>query len=381
MIHALMPSIHDRLTGGSIYNRRVLAYLAKSRKVELHIDSAEGRGRWPGGLWLVDSLCLETGALHLANCADASGILIAHYLEAIDPRRRSSARAHKEWAMLQRYSAVVTTSRFARHELMAGGFEAPVKAIIPGLTEDYRQPVHRPVSSRKIIILTVASVVPNKGLVEMLCALERLSDLDWSWELIGDADLHPLFADEFRDRVHRSRIGDRIAIRRALSPSEVIAAYDYSDIFALPSQFETCSMATMEAMARGLPVAAFQVGGLPDLLPKISREGLTKPGDAAGWVEGLRRLIVARDERQRLGEANRSASNRFPSWEECGSALESFIRRFDGCKNQASSKQTQPADATQPVEDVEDRTDPTGHVAFGNESPEIANDDAEAGRL
>lgn len=328
MIHALMPSIHDRLTGGSIYNRRILTYLAKSRRVELHMDSAEDHGRWPGGLWLVDSLCLETGASHLANRAGASGILIAHYLETIDPQRRRSARAGKESAMLQRYSAVVTTSGFAQRALMAGGFHGPVEAIVPGLTADYRQPVRRPVSSRKMTILTVASVVPNKGLVEMLCALERLSDLDWSWELIGDVNLHPAFADEFRDRVRRSRVCDRIAIRGALSPSGVVATYDRSDIFALPSQFETCSMATMEAMARGLPVAAFQVGGLPELLPKVSREALTEPGNAAGWVEALRRLIVASDERERLGEANRSASSRFPSWEECGSALESFIRRF-----------------------------------------------------
>ena len=221
MIHALMPSIHDRLTGGSIYNRRILTYLAKSRQVELHIDSAEDHGRWQGGLWLVDSLCLETGASHLANRADASGILIAHYLETIDPQRRGSARAGRESAALQRYSAVVTTSGFAQRALMAVGFQGPVEAIVPGLAADYRQPVRRPVSSQKVTILTVASVVPNKGLVEMLCALERLSDLDWSWELIGDVNLHPAFADEFRNRVRQSRVCNRIAIRGALAPGEI----------------------------------------------------------------------------------------------------------------------------------------------------------------
>jgi glycosyltransferase involved in cell wall biosynthesis len=381
MIHALMPSIHDRLTGGSIYNRRILACLAKSSQVELYIDSAEGYERFPGGLWLVDSLCLETGASHLANCADASGILITHYLEAIDPQRRNSARAGNERTMLRHFCAAVTTSRFARRALMAGGFQGPVKAILPGLSEDYRQSAHRPLSHGKVAILTVANVVPDKGLVEMLCALERLSDLSWSWELIGDVDLDPEFSDKFRARVHRSRVCDRITIRCALSPREVLAAYDRSDIFALPSQFETCSMATMEAMARGLPVAAFQVGGLPDLLPKISRDALAKPGDADGLTGTVRRLIEARDERRRLGDANRSASSRFPSWEECGSALERFIRRFDGSQNQTASKHAQAADAAQAVKDLEDRTDPAGHVAFGNKRPEVEIDKAQARRL
>jgi len=328
VIHALMPSIHDRMTGGSIYNRRILSYLAKSRQVELHLASAGDHGQWLGGLWLVDSLCLEAGASHLVNRADASGVLIAHYLETIDPQRRCSGRAAAESAMLQRYSAVVTTSGFAQRALLAAGFPGPVEAIEPGLAAEYRQPVRRPVASRQPAVLTVASLVPNKGLLEMLYALENLSDLNWSWEVIGDVDLHPAFADEFRDCVSRSRVFGRIAIRGALSPREVIAAYDRSEIFALPSQFETCSMATMEAMARGLPVAAFRVGGLPDLLPEVSRQTLTEPGNAAGWVEALRRLIAFGDERQRLGEANRSASSSFPSWEECGSALESFLSRF-----------------------------------------------------
>ena len=323
-----MPSIHDRLTGGSIYNRRILTYLAKSMQVELHMDSAEDRDRWPGGLWLVDSLCLEIGASHLANRADSSGVLIAHYLETIDPQRRCSARAAAQSAMLQRYSAVVTTSGFAQRALMAGGFQGAVEAIVPGLAADYRQPVRRPVAPRKPAVLTVASIVPNKGLLEMLCALESLSGLNWFWELIGDVNLHPAFAHEFRDRVGRSRVCDRIAIRGALPPPEVIVAYDRSDIFALPSQFETCSMATMEAMARGLPVAAFHVGGLADLLPEISRQTLAEPGNAAGLVEALRRLIMFGDERQRLGDANRCASGSFPSWEQCGSAMERFLSRF-----------------------------------------------------
>ena len=230
--------------------------------------------------------------------------------------------------MLQRYTAVVTTSGFAQRELMVGGFPGEVETIVPGLAAEYRQPIFRRVASRKPAIVTVASIVPNKGLLEMLCALESLSSLDWSWEVIGDVELHTAFAHQFRERVGRSLVCDRIAIRGALSPREVIATYDRSDIFALPSHFETCSMATMEAMARGLPVAAFRVGGLPDLLPEVSRQTLTQPGDAPGWMAALRRLITVGDERQRLGEANRIASSRFLSWEECGSALETFLRRF-----------------------------------------------------
>jgi glycosyltransferase involved in cell wall biosynthesis len=329
MLHALMPAIHHRQTGGSIYNRQVLDYLTKSTPVELHLDTPGADClRWPGGLWLVDSLCLERGATHIAQCPGASGVLIAHYLQMLDPRRQDSAGAGAEAALLKRYRAVVTTSPFAQRALIAAGYAGAVVAIPPGLAPGYRSPVQRPCGARKAAIVTIASIVPDKGLMEMLDALIELSDLDWMWEVIGDAALDATFAGIFRHRVSQSPIGHRVSIRGALPAADIIAAYDRSDLFALPSRFETCSMATMEAMARGLPILAFEVGGLPDLLPEISRQALVPPGDVAGWVQTLRRLLASPHDRRRLGEANLQASTSFPAWKDSGRELERFLRRL-----------------------------------------------------
>jgi glycosyltransferase involved in cell wall biosynthesis len=323
-----MPSIHHRLTGGSIYNRRILKWLARSGEVKLHMNATADQSELPGGLWLIDSLCLAAGAARLAKRADVAAILIAHYLEVLDSDRSHSARAREEASMLNHYAGVVTSSRFARNALRDAGFQGVIEAIPPGLDEAYRQPARRTLDPRGPAIVTVASVLPDKGLSLMLAALEALSDLNWSWEVIGDADLDSEFAREFCARGAQSSVGNRIAFLGALPPHEVVAAYDRADIFALPSRFETCSMATMEAMARGLPVAAFRVGGLPDLLPEASLEVIAEPGDLAGWRELLRRLIVSPDERRRLGNANRCAADRFPSWDDCGRAMQRFLEGF-----------------------------------------------------
>jgi glycosyltransferase involved in cell wall biosynthesis len=70
------------------------------------------------------------------------------------------------------------------------------------------------------------------------------------------------------------------------------------------------------------------VGGLSDLLPEVCRRRLIPPGDWAGWVQGLRRLLTSADERRRMGDANRQASTRFPTWEDSGRALERFLSRL-----------------------------------------------------
>ena len=48
-VRALMPLIHNRLTGGSVYNNQVLTHLGKSATVELYLDLPDAdRSHWPG---------------------------------------------------------------------------------------------------------------------------------------------------------------------------------------------------------------------------------------------------------------------------------------------------------------------------------------------
>jgi len=323
-----MPPIHNWLTGGSLYNNRVLAHLEKSATVELHLDSGvEDNIERSGGLWLVDSLCLQTFALHLNRRSDAKGVLIAHYLKLLDPLHQHSSAAEAELAALQPFTAVITTSAFSRRVLLEAGYQGRVEAILPGLKSTYRRPVAAR-SSGSPTILTVATLLPGKGLVQMLSALERLRELEWRWEIIGDSKLDPAFAQELSVHLNRSSLRDRVFLRGAIAPEVVEAAYDRAHVFALPSRFETCSMATMEAMARGLPVVAFRVGGLPDLIPEISRRALASPGDMDAFAGRLGMLIEDAGERNDFGQANLEASRRFPSWEDTGGAVESLLREL-----------------------------------------------------
>ena len=350
-----MPPIHGRLTGGSLYNNRVLAYIEKHATVETYIDSTlDDALRWPGGIWLADSLCLDSCSRLLRQRGDSAGVLIAHYLKLLDPRHARSPQAHTELAALRAVNAVITTSEFSRRALLAAGYAGEVHAIPPGLDESYRSPLPlRP--SRAARILTVATLLPDKGLTDLLSVLEDLRELEWSWDIVGETALDVDFARELDQRIRKSPIADRVRIRGALAPDMVLAAYDESDIFALPSYFETCSMATMEAMARALPVVAFSVGGLPDLFPEETRTLLPERGDLDAFSAALRVLIEDPVARRTFGDANRKAgpqracgrpqdnqasspraplrrelprSLSFPSWEETGAAVLSVLTRL-----------------------------------------------------
>ena len=83
---------------------------------------------------------------------------------------------------------------------------------------------------------------------------------------------------------------------------------DAADIFVLPSQLEGMPLAIMEAMAKGLPVVATAVSGIPEELGDTGQLLPDPATDAAGVVRGLVETIgawaadpVKRSEAGRLG--------------------------------------------------------------------------------
>lgn len=330
----LVPDIHDRPTGGNIYNRRIAEALAERATVEVTPWAPEEAPQPPveDGLdtIVVDSLLVRhADALRALREAHPAGslILLVHYLHCIDPRERASAAAETERGLLPLFDGAITTSPFARRAVVDEGMGATrVEAVPPGLDAAYGEAVSTRDETGPPALLTVANLLPGKGLPTLVETLERLSETAWRWTLVGDDALDPDFADALRARIRASSIADRVALPGLVPPADLRARYDRADVFVLPSRFETCSMATREAMARGLPVVGYAVGGLPDNLGDADAGVLAPPDRPDALADALRALLVDPARRRRLGAAARTRSRSFPTWAEAGA-------RFDAALN------------------------------------------------
>ncbi|PQJ34887.1 hypothetical protein BSZ35_10025 [Salinibacter sp. 10B] len=327
----LVPTIHDRPTGGNIYNRRIITEFSDEAATVIEWS---GRASSPSlhddPVLLVDSLLLCHDA-SLRSLRDAhpraSFILLAHYLHCIDPNEQSTDAAERERALLPLFHGAVTTSTFARQALMDEGMpRAQVHAVPPGLDEAYRAPSPDRDHSSSANLLTVANLLPGKGLLDFVDVLGALDDADWHWTLVGDDTLDPDFAAALRPRIRDAGIADRVTITGPLPPSELRVQYDHADVFVLPSRFETCSMATREAMARGLPVVGYAVGGMPDNFGDVQAGRLVSPDEPGGLAEALRPLLANPAMRVRMGQAARTRSQSFPTWAEAGAQFHSALQ-------------------------------------------------------
>jgi glycosyltransferase involved in cell wall biosynthesis len=189
---------------------------------------------------------------------------------------RTGISAERFWPIMQRFhgpsSAVMVAAPSLAAELATRGIHhtrpwgrgidqtlfSPAGDTLPELAD-----LPRP------ILLNVGRVAPEKN-------LEAFLDLDTpgSKVVVGDG---PALADMRRQYPHVTFLG-------ALSGVRLAAAYRSADAFVFPSRTDTFGLVIIEALASGLPVAAYPVAGPLDIL---GREGRGAQGDFPATIAAL----------------------------------------------------------------------------------------------
>jgi glycosyltransferase involved in cell wall biosynthesis len=78
------------------------------------------------------------------------------------------------------------------------------------------------------------------------------------------------------------------------------------DILAVPSDIEAFGLVSLEAMASGRPVVAFDVGGIPEIVVHGETGLLVTHADTKAFASALLRLLRQPEVRHRMGRAGRA---------------------------------------------------------------------------
>ncbi|HEX3593906.1 MAG TPA: glycosyltransferase family 4 protein [Polyangiaceae bacterium] len=110
-----------------------------------------------------------------------------------------------------------------------------------------------------------------------------------------------VFRQHFRGRaelhlVTRDAVPEEPGVRvynglTATSP-ELLALYRTATVFVLPTRGDCFSIASLEAMATGLPVVVSGVGGIPEIVESGSSGYLVSPNDGRALKESLEALVA-----------------------------------------------------------------------------------------
>jgi glycosyltransferase involved in cell wall biosynthesis len=332
VVHIVLPNdIDDPTTpsGGNAYDRRICQGLAGGGwSVREH--AVAGAWPWPGAaeraslsrvlatlpdnaLVLLDGLVASTVPEVLAPQAGRLRLVVLVHmpLGGEDPDRRAA-----EWRALSLAAAVVATSRWSRRRLLEL-YALPVgrvHAAPPGV-DAAPLATGSPGGTR---LLCVAAVTPLKGQHRLVAALAGLAGRDWSLVCVGALTRDPDFAADLGRQVRAAGLADRISLVGPRTGPDLAATYAAADLLVHASRAETFGMVVTEALARGVPVLATAVGGLPEALghaPDGERPGLlVPPDDPPALATALGRWLDEPDLRHRLRVAARARRSTLTGW-------------------------------------------------------------------
>ncbi len=161
---------------------------------------------------------------------------------------------------------------------------------------------HRSRGNAEIPVIGLAARLgPMKGIEYLLEVLGGLAREGGAFQLkIAGTGSH---REALERRAQEAGIADRTAF---LGQVEDMAGFYRSlDIFTLPSLTEGMPLTVLEAMASGIPVVASTVGGIPEAVRNNVDGLLVPPADTDALASALRRLLMNRELRIRMGESAR----------------------------------------------------------------------------
>lgn len=296
-VYVIVPDGIDdpgRPSGGNVYDRRICREL-DALGWSVHVRAVPGP--WPRP----DAVARSALAQAIAAIPDSGVVLLDGLIASTLPevlvpeatRLREVVLVHmplggsKEHAVLSAASAVVTTSTWTRTRLLDRYALRPgrVHIVEPGVDAAALAPGTADGGG----LLCVARVAPHKGHDVLLEALATIPDLPWRCTFVGPQE--PDFVDRLRRQAKEYRIDDRVHYTGPLAGAGLDAAYARADVLVLASHAETYGMVATEALARGLPVVASHVGGLPEALGDEAPGLLVPPGNPAALAGALRRWL------------------------------------------------------------------------------------------
>jgi glycosyltransferase involved in cell wall biosynthesis len=344
LIHLLVPGPFDAISGGYIYDRRLVEGL---RALGEAVEVVELPGRHPapdeaaeagaraalaaipaGARIVIDGLGLPAFLPLAQDLAERRAVALIHHPTALEhgaPEATRTVLRSKERALFSACARLVCTSPLTARRVAEDFSVDPARlgVVEPGTDEAPRAAGS---GGPGCAILSVGTLVPRKGHDVLLRALALLTDLEWTLTLAGDARRDAVHAHGLRALAEELGIAARVTFAGEVEGAALEALYHRADLFALATRWEGYGMAAAEAMARGLPLAITAGGAIAEVVVPGSAI-VAEVDNHAALSRGMRRPIFDADLRAEMAEAAWRGGQRLPRWADRAAAFRAELDR------------------------------------------------------
>lgn len=175
-------------------------------------------------------------------------------------------------------------------------------------------------------LLYVGYFEHRKGFDILLQALAHLEPGYCCLTAVGDESIDPLYARQMHSI--GEELGLSIVYKGRITPRELSILYQQHDLLVCPARHEGFGMTLIEAQAHGLPVVAFEVGAIPEVVT-YEKGGLLVPAfDTKAFASAIIRLMEDNSFWQEQSNLAILKSKKYVGWERLGDEIYAhFLKR------------------------------------------------------
>jgi glycosyltransferase involved in cell wall biosynthesis len=224
--------------------------------------------------------------------------------------------------LMRRVRKSVVLNEPLKEKLVKKGIEEDRLEVIPNgvnvedfnVSEEEVEKVRRKYGLEGIVVMFAGTVMPRKGVLQLIKAGEILNlGRDILFLIVGNLNIDREYAQTVVEYAKSKGVNAKFT---GFVPNEDLKAlYSACDIFVLPSLEEGHGISLTEAMASGKPLIGSNVGGIPMQIRDGWNGFLVEPGNEKQLAEKIRYLIENEKERKRMGANSRRLAEKEFSWE------------------------------------------------------------------
>ena len=240
-------------------------------------------------------------------------------------RWASFAEKQRELALSREFDRNIVATEFMKRELLINGFDPRRIEICPPVPRPV-EPLQSTFSNRNLLVFA-GQIIRGKGVDVMLRALALLKT-PFEAVILGDGN-HRATCEKLCAKLG---LGDRVTFKGFVPHAEIQQYYQEATAVLAPSVWpEPMGLVGLEAMRNGLPIVAFDAGGIRDWL-RDGENGFLAPWmDAARYAEGIAALLADKEMARAMGERGRARFLREYDFD-------NYITRLEGLFSQVTEE-------------------------------------------
>lgn len=233
------------------------------------------------------------------------------------------ARIYERFATKLPFTKILTVSNGTKHQLITSHNISPerIKVIHNGVDLHLIDSVHVQTTKQKTILF-VGRLIPHKHVDDLIIAFSMIQKKNTNTHLtiIGTG----ISEKELKRQAKTLNLKNVHFLGNISDDKSLIKEIKKSTVVALPSTREGFGIILAEANACNIPVVAYDIEGVRDLLQSGINGILVPPRDISALSKALLELITNQAVRSKLGLQGRSRVEQYFTWDKTTDAIETF---------------------------------------------------------